>query len=170
MPPFTPKETDHGRIIEPNEPRSFSVFRRHSAAKLPVRANPQAVGWDVFALCISESGRPISRACHQRSVVPISTGLTVIPPAGYYFQCCSRSGLASRGVFVANSPGIIDPDYTGELIILLANVSHETHYVAHHHRIAQLTLHPIIDAEAEEIFEQPNAPGRGEAGFGSTGA
>jgi dUTP pyrophosphatase len=71
---------------------------------------------------------------------------------------------------VANSPGIIDPDYTGELIILLANTSHETHYVAHHHRIAQLILCPIVDADCEEINEQPTQIGRGEAGFGSTGA
>lgn len=73
---------------------------------------------------------------------------------------------------MANAPGIIDPDYTGELIILLANMGHETHYVSHGHRIAQLVLAPIITAELEEDSEPPRQLGagsRGELGFGSTG-
>lgn len=164
------RSSDLGRSGK-QEGLCFQVFRKDPSAKLPIRANPFAIGWDVFALCLSESGRPISRALHQRSVTPIHTGLVVVPPRGYYFQCCSRSGLARRGVFVANAPGIIDPDYTGELIILLANISHETHYVAHEHRIAQLILAPIIDAEAVEIDMAPrvDSGARGEMGFGSTG-
>lgn len=150
--------------------RTFTVFRRDPRARLPMRANNLAIGWDVYAFCISETGRSVSRACHRGGVTAIPTGLVVRPPEGYYFQCCSRSGLAQRGIFVANSPGIIDPDYTGELIILLANMSHETHYVAHEHRIAQLILCPIINASLEETEVAPRADGgRGELGFGSSG-
>lgn len=153
----------------PDPIREFGVFRKDSAARLPLHSNDFAIGWDVFALLLSESGRPISKACHQRSVTPIPTGLVLCPPAGYYFQCCSRSGLAKGGVFVANAPGIIDPDYTGELIILLYNGSHETHYVAHGHRIAQLVLCPVVQTTLHELSEAPQAEGRGGAGFGSTG-
>lgn len=149
--------------------RTFGIFRKEASAKLPVRANDFAIGWDVFANIRSESGRSLSKACHQRSVTPIPTGLILRPPEGFYFQCCSRSGLARRGIFVANAPGIIDPDYTGELIILLYNGSHETHYVAHEHRIAQLVLAPIIQTTLSELKSPPLASGRGEAGFGSTG-
>lgn len=149
--------------------RVFSVFRKTTSAKLPLRAINSAVGWDVFADILSESGRPITKACHQRAVTPISTGLILRPPEGFYFQCCSRSGLASRGVFVANAPGIIDPDYTGELIILLYNGSFETQYVQHHHRVAQLILCPIVVSECVESLLSFEPSGRGEKGFGSTG-
>jgi len=172
FPPQPPSEEEkfNAELDRISKIRRFEVFRRDPRAKLPVRANPQAVGWDVFAFCLSENGRPISRAVHQRSVTAISTGLVVQPPPGFYFQCCSRSGLAARGVFVANAPGIIDPDYTGELIVLLVNTSYETHYVAHEHRIAQLILCPIVETELVELDSAPETLGRGEAGFGSTGS
>lgn len=151
--------------------RAFTVFRKTPSAKLPIRANDHAVGWDVFADLLSESGRPITKACHQRAVTPIPSGLVLRPPEGFYFQCCSRSGLAGRGIFVANAPGIIDPDYTGELIILLFNGSFETQYVQHHHRIAQIVLCPIVSAFCEETQTPPqsSSSGRGEKGFGSSG-
>jgi dUTP pyrophosphatase len=81
----------------------------------------------------------------------------------------SRSGLAKNGVFVANAPGIVDPDYSGELIILLYNGSYETHYVAHEHRIAQLILTPIWPCAIGELDILPPPVGRGDRGFGSTG-
>lgn len=159
-----------GTPIQQPAPIKFSVFRKHPSAHLPTRATACAIGWDVHALALSESGRPISRACHQRAVTPISTGLVLVPPDGYYFQCCSRSGLArDRGLFVANSPGIIDPDYIGELIILLFNGSHETQYIQHGWRIAQLVLHPIVEAALEETSIPPLPTPRGSAGFGSSG-
>lgn len=155
-----------GRLV-PSDP--ISVWRKYPDAKLPESANDGAVGLDVFAYCMSESGRPLSRAIHQRNVTVVETGIVLVPPPGFYFQCCSRSGLARKGVFVANAPGIIDPDYTGELIILLYNGSHETHYISHGHRIAQLILCPIVSASLVEVDTQPTSSGRGEAGFGSTG-
>jgi dUTP pyrophosphatase len=147
----------------------LEVFRLDPRAKLPRRANDGAIGFDVHAFLVSETGQPLTRTLHQRGTVAVSTGLVLRPPPGYYVQCCSRSGLAKSSVFVANSPGIIDPDYSGELIILLFNGGFETQYVKHEQRIAQLILTPAVEGE---IFELPSAPpstGRGTAGFGSTG-
>jgi dUTP pyrophosphatase len=88
---------------------------------------------------------------------------------GHFVQICSRSGLAKNGIMVANAPGIIDPDYSGELIIMLYNGGFETHYVAHEHRIAQLILSPVVRCNIVEELTKPDPIGRGETGFGSTG-
>lgn len=146
----------------------LEVYKLDARARLPIRATEHSIGMDVFAFLLTESGRPTSRAIHQRGVTEVPTGLVVRPPAGYYVQCCSRSGLAKKGVIVANAPGIIDPDYSGELIVLLFNGSFETHYVAHEHRIAQLVLTPAIRCNISEAGP-PIHTGRGTAGFGSTG-
>jgi dUTP pyrophosphatase len=150
-------------------PRTLSVHRLDPRAKLPSRSHDNAIGLDVHAFLLTESGRPTTRAIHQKGVTAVPTGLVVIPPPGHYIQCCSRSGLAQKGIIVANAPGIIDPDYSGELIILLFNGSWETHYVSHEHRIAQLVLAPIVGCDVTELSTLPSPQGRGAKGFGSTG-
>lgn len=157
-------------IIEAAFGYELQVFRKDSRAKLPLRATPAAVGWDVHAFLLTETGRPSKRAIGKTETAMIPTGLILKPPDGYYIQVCSRSGLATKSVFVANAPGIIDPDYSGELFILLHNSGFETCWIEHEHRIAQIVLFPIIQATTEEISEPPEAHGRGAAGFGSTGA
>ena len=148
---------------------TLKIFRKDKRARLPERAKTDSVGLDVFAFLLTESGRPTTRAVHQRGVTPVPTGLILQPSPGYYAQCCSRSGLAAKGIFVANAPGIIDPDYSGELIVLLFNGSFETHYVAHEHRVAQILLLPLPHCDILELDSAPAHVGRGEAGFGSTG-
>ena len=110
-------------------------------AKSPERTNN--IGWDVFAFLLTESGRETSRAIHQKGVTEVRTGLIFHPPPGYYLQVVSKTSLARRGVFVANSPGLVDPSFKEELTILLFNGSFQTEYIPHGHRIAQLLLAPI---------------------------
>lgn len=147
------------------------VHKLDPRARLPSRVNDYAIGLDVFAFLLTESGRPSSRAVHQRGVTEIPTGISVRVSDGYHIELCSRSGLAKRGIMVANAPGIIDPDYSGELIIMLYNGGFETHYVAHEHRIARLVLTPITryNVFEETESERPPVIGRGAAGPGSTG-
>lgn len=150
--------------------RRLEFFRLHDKVILPSQGHPSDVGWDIHSFLITESGRETSRPCHQRGVTAIPTGLVVRPPSGFFVQVCSRSGLAQKGIFVANAPGIIDPSYTGEIVILLYNGSHETHYVSHGHRVAQLVLCPIVSAVCVEVKSRPTSAERGNAGFGSTGS
>lgn len=150
-------------------PPQLEVFLKDPRAKLPRRANDGAIGFDVYAFLLSETGQPLTKAIGRTATVAIPTGLVLRPPKGYYVQCCSRSGLASHSLFVANSPGIIDPDYSGELFILLFNGGFETQYVKHEHRIAQLILTAEISVEILQIPNPPTPVGRGDAGFGSTG-
>lgn len=148
--------------------RRLEVFRLDPNAALPRKFHSSDVGYDVCACLISETNRPQTKPLH-RGITPIPTGLVVRPPPGNFIACCSRSGLAVQGLFVANAPGIIDPTYTGELIILMFNGSHETKYVKHGDRIAQLVILPAVYAEIAELKDRPQPDGRGVAGFGSTG-
>ena len=82
---------------------------------------------------------------------------------------CSRSGLARHhGVFVINSPGVIDADYTGVLSVILFNTRTEPFTVNQGDRIAQLLVfkRDVLDLPAIEDIEMPE---RQEGGFGSTG-
>lgn len=152
--------------------------RLHPEATMPTRGSPGSVGLDLYAHLLTEQGRPNTALIPPRTTKNIPTGLAVLVPttvskdlnsARWYAQVVSRSGMAANSIFVANAPGIIDPDYTGELKVLLYNGGHEAHYVKHGDRIAQLllTASPIFTARWLDI-EMPKTE-RGEKGFGSTG-
>lgn len=99
----------------------------------------------------------------------LSTGLFVAVPSGYEMQVRSRSGLAAKhGVFVLNSPGCIDPDYRGEIKVILHNTSERPYQVEYGERIAQLVLVPVLRIDWAEVNEL-NETERGEGGFGHTG-
>lgn len=101
-------------------------------------------------------------------VYKIPTGIYMEIPQGYECQVRSRSGLASQGIYVANSPGTIDSDYRGEICVLLLNDS-DTHFrVRHGERIAQLVFNKIEQPEFY-VVDKLESTERGEGGFGSTG-
>lgn len=143
-------------------------MRLKEDAKAPIRALPESVAFDIHAYLKSESGRAIKRMVSVRTTVMVPTGIVVLAPPKHFILVCSRSGYAKSSVFVANSPGVIDPDYTGELRVLLYNGGFEPHYVEHEHRIAQLLIMPISTVTTREIKTLPKTV-RGAAGFGSTG-
>lgn len=81
---------------------------------------------------------------------------------------CSRSGLAMNGIVVANSPGIIDPDYKGEVGVILHNNGFDTKFIKEGDRIAQLVI--LTGVRRISKFEGNEVRGeRGDQGFGSTG-
>lgn len=135
---------------------------------MPRRGTPNSIGLDVHAFLLSESGRPNTAIIPPRTTRQIPTGLVVVPPDGFAIFVCSRSGLAMGSIFVTNFPGVVDPDYRGELKVLLYNGHHESYYVKHEDRIAQIVLLPALAPNMQEIQDLSNTL-RGEAGFGSTG-
>ena len=89
-----------------------------SAYGLPQYETGQAAGLDVRAN-ITES---ITLGPLERALVP--TGLYVELPEGYEMQVRPRSGLAAKhGLSLVNSPGTVDPDYRGEIKVILVNLS-----------------------------------------------
>lgn len=110
---------------------------------------------------------PVELGSLERVLVP--TGLFLAVPQGYEAQIRPRSGLAAKhGLSLPNTPGTIDSDYRGELMIILVNLSKEAYTIHDGDRIAQLVVAPISRVEWEEV-EQHNETERGEGGFGHTG-
>lgn len=139
-------------------------FRRLGrAGRLPAAANPGDAGLDLHAA----EAAVVAPAGGRTSV---GTGLAVEIPPGHAGLVLPRSGLAARhGVTLANSPGLIDPGYRGELRILLLNSDpDEAFEVSVGDRIAQLVLVPFVEADPVEVAELSETE-RGAGGFGSTG-
>ena len=129
---------------------------------LPSRATPHAAGYDVRS---AEDNFVLA----PREIRLVSTGLEMELPDGMECQVRPRSGLALRhGVTLPNSPGTIDPDYRGELRIILQNNGAEPVSFARGDRIAQLVFHRFSAPEVIEASELGDTA-RGEDGFGSTG-
>jgi len=104
----------------------------------------------------------------ERALVP--TGLAVAIPEGYAGLVLPRSGRASReGLTLANSPGLIDSGYRGELTCAVVNLDRERSVkIARGDRIAQLLIVPIAAVEPSWVEVLPPSE-RGEGGFGSSG-
>ena len=132
--------------------------------ELPAYASESAVGLDLLAAV----GDPVELLPGERALVP--TGVAIALPVGFEAQVRPRSGLAlHHGVTVLNSPGTIDADYRGEILVLLANLGREAFTVRRGVRIAQLVVAPVQRVAWRAVAELPASP-RGAGGFGSTGA
>ena len=129
----------------------------------PAYETDLAVGLDIRAA--TEEDMPILPG--GRALVP--TGLQVAIPDGYEAQIRPRSGLALKhGLLVANAPGTIDPDYRGEVMVLLMNLGSESFTVTRGMRIAQMVLAPVVAADLRRVEGLPGTE-RDGGGFGSTG-
>lgn len=138
------------------------IQRLDPAATLPARAHPGDAGLDLTAL----HDVSIPRGTHRA----VRTGIAVGIPFGHVGDIRPRSGLAARhGLTVLNTPGTIDHGYTGELVVLLANLTGATTAtIKAGDRIAQLVVSPIVYAVPVEVDALADSA-RGAGGFGSTG-
>lgn len=126
---------------------------------------PGAAGLDLRA-CIEEEQYTIQPG--ERQVIPCGIAIEPLTTniAGFIY---SRSGIgAIHGLIVAQGVGVIDPDYRGEIIVILLNTSQEKRYVNRGDRIAQLVFQPAFQVLIKEktILDETC---RGESGFGHTG-
>lgn len=130
---------------------------------LPEYATAGSSGMDIRAdLNETVTIRPLER-------VLIPTGLFVELPTGYEAQIRPRSGLAIKyGITCLNTPGTIDPDYRGEIKIILINLSHEQHAIEPGDRIAQMVIQKVEKAFLVPVIEL-NETERSAGGFGHTG-
>jgi len=128
---------------------------------LPARATPGAAGYDVRAA--------VEVTITPGTVVAVPTGFEMELPPGVECQVRPRSGLAARhALMVPNAPGTIDPDYRGEVKVLLLNAGREPVVIPRGDRVAQLVFAFFLTPSVEEVGVL-SATQRGEGGFGSTG-
>lgn len=135
------------------------VKRLVEDAILPTRGSTDAVGYDVYSVdnCLVP---PTQRAL-------VGTGITVVLPVGVYGRIAPRSGLAVKhGIQVG--AGVIDPDYTGEIKVVLFNHGDTDFEIKKGDRIAQLILERCETPDVEEVGSIEDTE-RGSGGFGSTG-
>jgi dUTP pyrophosphatase len=140
----------------------FRRLQSNPDLPLPTRATDHAAGYDVRSAeedFVLEPGE----------IRLVATGLNLELPEGLECQVRPRSGLALRhGITLPNSPGTIDPDYRGELRIIMQNGGSEAVLIERGDRIAQLVFHRFATPEVVEA-EELGATVRGSDGFGSTG-
>ncbi len=140
------------------------VKKLRENAVLPKRATEDSAGADLYA-CIDE---PLTIAPGE--LVKIPTGIAIEPAdrncAAFLF---ARSGLGVKhGITLANSVGVVDSDYRGEICVGLCNVSNEPYTIHPQERVAQMVLMPVLAADFVET-EALSDTERGEGGFGSSG-
>jgi len=109
--------------------------------------------------------KPLERAL-------VSTGLHINVPARHEVQVRPKSGLAiKKGLTVLNTPGTVDEGYTGEIKVILINLSQETQVIELGDKIAQAVICPVVqgrDVILKRVLEIKEKD-RNENGFGSTG-
>jgi dUTP pyrophosphatase len=132
---------------------------------LPAYQSAHAAGLDIVAAVPQDA--PVTLEPGARALIP--TGFALELPVGYEAQVRPRSGLAIKhGVTLLNSPGTIDADYRGELMVIVINHGSEPFPVRRGDRIAQLVVAPVAAVEVTEVAALGGTV-RGQSGFGSTG-
>lgn len=157
----------------PLKGHTLITFHARTPDLRPARGHALDAGYDVRAdLTAALTIRP-------NETVKVATGVKVCMPASIFCDVRTRSGHAARGLIVTNSPGTIDAGYTGEVVVMLTNLSARAYTVEPGERVAQLTFayNPLttelVEVEAHDgvlpDLDEDSADGRGSAGFGSTG-
>ena len=138
------------------------IKRLDPTVELPAYAYEGDAGLDL------RSNEDVVLAPFERRL--IGTGLAIAIPDGYAGFVQPRSGLAlKKGLSMANTPGLVDAHYRGELRVCAINLdAHEPIVIFKGERIAQLVIQRVPQVHLREV-EQLDETDRGEGGFGSSG-
>ena len=146
-------------------------------AKIPTRTYSTDTGYDIYADSVEYISSPPQ--------IKVYTGIAVQPEPGYYVEIYPRSSLAKKFVQLANSVGIIDETYTGQIIIVFNKIPSSVNRLDMNlgnrglnypavasvevgEKIAQMVVRKRIDAEFTKV-DALDKTLRGAGGFGSTG-
>lgn len=141
---------------------TVNVKRLDPTVELPRYAYEGDAGLDL------RSNADVTIQPHERALIP--TGLAIALPDGYAGFVQPRSGMALKhGLSIANTPGLIDAHYRGELKIIAVNLDpQEAIHIEHGERIAQLVIQAVPVVKLVEVDELDETD-RGAGGFGSSG-
>ena len=142
-------------------------------AKTPIRATEGAAGWDLFMNDSSFINDMAAAKLLGRPKYPYDdltmyhTGIAVEIPPGYVGLLFPRSSCWKRHLALANSVGVIDSDYRGEICFVYREMGQFGDF-GDGDRIGQLVIVPCPEVEMIEV-DDLSETARGEGGFGSTG-
>ena len=131
---------------------------------VPQRSHPKDVGLDLTAMALEP---------HNERLFFVDTGISVEPPEGYYVEVVARSSLSKTDFILANSVGIIDPDYRGRIRLVLRYLGEGSGVDAAAERIGRRVAQLILRCREEanvEVVSKLGETGRGSGGFGSSGS
>jgi len=130
---------------------------------LPRYMTPEAAGMDICAAVAQDT------LLETGQITLLPTGFAMALPPGYEAQIRPRSGLAVKhGIGMINSPGTIDADYRGEVMIAVINLGPAAYTVRRGDRIAQMVIQRVHQARLEEVGRLEPTD-RSTGGFGHTG-
>lgn len=132
-------------------------------AVVPEYKTSGSAGMDL-SVCLSEN-----LILPKGEVIFVPTGLAMAIPEGYEGQIRPRSGFSTKNrILMPNSPGTIDSDYRGEILIPLLNLSGADFVLEPGTRVAQIVFQAVAQLPVQVVTEL-SATERGTGGFGSTG-
>lgn len=145
---------------------AYLQTRAASWSLLPERKNHNDAGLDLKAAAETQ--------IQPNEKVMVDTGVQVAIPTGYVGLLVARSSLQKKNLILANSLGVIDSGYRGNLKVVLYNFGQETTYIGVNERFAQLLIVPVAlpavdDVSAMDTATWENSSVRSTGGFGSTG-
>jgi len=130
---------------------------------LPRYMTPQSAGMDICAAVTD------AVLLQKGEIALLPTGFAMALPPGYEAQIRPRSGLAVKhGIGLINSPGTIDADYRGEVMIAVINLGPQPYTFHRGDRVAQMIIHRVHQAQLQEA-EYLDETRRSIGGFGHTG-
>lgn len=142
---------------------SKNILKIKTDGKAPSYATEHAAGIDLY--CKSNENITIK----PKETVKIHTGLYIEIPEGYFGAVYPRSSTGvKKNLMLANTVGIIDSDYRGELMVFFYNYGDCDQVVKNGDRLAQLVIQPFLRCEIRKVDELTDSK-RGDGGFGSTG-
>ncbi|MEM4598327.1 MAG: dUTP diphosphatase [Candidatus Diapherotrites archaeon] len=137
------------------------VVKISQDAKLPERALAGDAGYDLFSNECTE--------IEPGKIKIVGTGIRIALPKGMEAQIRPKSGLAlNYGITVLNTPGTIDPNYRGEIKVILINLGEKKFKVEKGQKIAQIVFNRFATPKLKETSALDKTE-RGQNGFGSTG-
>lgn len=137
----------------------LSVKLDHPNAVMPTRVHEDDIGFDVIIIDIFK--------VVNDSITMYETGIAVKPDDGYYVEVVPRSSFSKTGYVLANSIGIIDPNYRGTIKIAVIKVDKNMPDLPVPYKGFQLIVRKVEKVELKQVFDLDKTT-RGDGGFGST--
>ena len=136
------------------------VYKKDELAIIPAKSKESDVGYDLTVIKVAKK--------LSDKVTLYDTGLTISVQHGFYAEVVPRSSLSKSGYMLANSVGIIDRSYLGNLLVALVKVDENAPDIELPFRCCQLIFRPQIHMDMEQVHQPFEETARGEGGFGST--
>lgn len=136
----------------------MKVKRFKKTTRMPVKSHLPDVGLDIFT--------PKEFWLRPLETITIGLELAVSIPEGFAGMLVPRSSIAERGMIVQTA--VIDPDYTGEIHLIITNCSNNIQHIEEGQRVCSLVVYSVLNARIEEVEEMAETE-RNTKGLGSSG-